>query len=85
MHVDALKIPLKQQTSSSTTNPKTIILHIDDLKMDNDSKEKNNEAYILKVNAADQYIEVIGGSSAGVFYGIQTLLSLKDDTGKLHN
>ena len=41
-----------------------------------DNKTDNAEAYSLDVDNNKMIIEIVGASSAGVFWGIQTLLSI---------
>lgn len=44
-------------------------------------KADNNEAYTLQVDANSQSIEIISQSRVGVFYGVQSLLSLSEPEG----
>ena len=44
-------------------------------------KSNNEEAYNLQVDAINQYIIITGCSRAGVFWGIQSLLSLSEPNG----
>ena len=45
------------------------------------SNQSARESYHLQVYASEQLINITGTGSAGVFYGVQTLLSLMDDQG----
>ena len=44
-------------------------------------KSSSQEAYTLQVNADSQSIVITGQSRIGVFYGVQTLLSLSEPDG----
>ena len=44
-------------------------------------KANNNEAYTLQVDANSQSIEITSQSRVGVFYGVQSLLSLSEPEG----
>ena len=44
-------------------------------------KNNNNEAYSLQVDTAKHGITITGNSGKGVFYGIQSLLSLSEPDG----
>lgn len=47
------------------------------------SNESSSETYQLQVDASEQLITITGAGNAGVFYGVQTLLSLVDYQGSV--
>lgn len=67
---EKLHIPMKQMAIQK----KFIYLTVDSSKFDDDSS--NSEGYKIKMSSTDGVIDVRGVSQAGVFYGVQTLLSL---------
>ena len=57
-----------------------IRLNIGEVKIDG-IKSSSTESYILQVDAGAQSIAITGQSQVGVFYGIQSLLSLDEPDG----
>ena len=58
-------------TEASKVKPNSLFLSVDNISVNGTSKE----AYKLKVNS-DKSIEITGSDPAGVFYGLQSLISL---------
>ena len=76
-----------QKSLSHTTNRKAIKLALGEVLLEKPgdkeqlSNQSSSESYQLEVNVSKQFIKVTGTGNAGVFYGIQTLLALRDDQG----
>ena len=61
-----------------------IKLTIDEVRVKLNGSEKIiPEAYSLEIDPEKEFIKIVGVDAAGVFYGIQTLLALVDEEGKL--
>ena len=74
--LDKTGIPLTSKSRSS----KCIIVTIGSVKVSNATGPLRKNAYSLQVDPIKQVVTLKGDSQAGVFYGIQTLLSLGGDT-----
>ena len=83
------KLQLKKSLSQ-TTDRKVIRLALGEapLVMPEDeqkllSVQSSSESYQLQVNPSEQLIKITGTGNAGVFYGVQTLLSIMEDQGSV--
>ena len=73
-----------QKSLSQTTDTKAIKLTLGKVQLtmpEDKQKQSSSESYQLQVNASEQFIKITGTGNAGVFYGVQTLLSLMNDQG----
>lgn len=73
-----------QKSLSQTTDTKAIKLTLGNVQLtmpEDKQKQSSSESYQLQANASEQFIKITGTGNAGVFYGVQTLLSLMDDQG----
>ncbi|GAB1605882.1 uncharacterized protein LOC115219984 [Argonauta hians] len=71
---EKLRIPILE---GDTVQKKFISLDIGKLNFTEDSRTYTDEDYDLKIHEIGESISITGSSKAGVFYGIQSLLSLK--------
>lgn len=72
---DKLKLPVVEKVSAQK---KFIFLSVGKLHLiDNGSKPDTDEDYEITIHEGDEKILIKGAGKAGVFYGIQSLLSLK--------
>lgn len=72
-----------QKSLSHTKNRKAIKLALGEVLLETPllSNQSSSESYQLVVNVAEELIKITGAGKAGVFYGAQTLLALRDDQG----
>ena len=74
--LDATGIPVTKESRQS----KCIVLTVGTVDVPGVSGPLRQEAYSLQVDQKKEVVLLKGESKTGVFYGIQTLLSLGDDT-----
>ena len=73
--LEATGIPVTTQSRQS----KCIVLTVGTVDVPGTSGPLLREAYSLAIDQQKQVVSVKGQSSSGVFYGIQSLLSVGDD------
>ena len=74
--LDATGIPLTKESRQS----KCIVLTVGTVDVPGVSGPRRQQAYSLQVDQKKEVVLLKGESETGIFYGIQTLLSLGDDT-----
>ena len=72
---------IEAKVAKSTNVKRLVHLKIGNVSI-NGEETSNSEAYALTVDAKNEHISIVGRSSAGVFWAIQTLLNLEED-GKI--
>ncbi|XP_068706342.1 beta-hexosaminidase-like isoform X2 [Montipora foliosa] len=80
-----LKQKLKLTVSTSPKESKVIKLVTGEVSLPAKRFPSMHESYSLEVNPSKNAITITGNSSAGVFYGVQTLLGLQSSMRKVFN